>query len=385
MSQLVRCDVAIIGAGPAGAATALALRSLDVGRVVLLARDRDNDQPPIGESLPPESRLLLERLGVWSAFLADGHDTCLGSCSSWGSDTLGYNDFLFNPHGTGWHLDRTRFDVCLVEQAVTKGAKLLIPARVRTVRRTPGDGFVLCTDADQTEVHTRFVVDATGPAAQIGRALGARRRLLHRLTCAVAFLSQPTPSGLSRLAILEAVDYGWWYTARLPGQGISALVATDPTTLKKRSLHTQDGWITHLQKTRHVAPALDHATFHDDRIYVRGAPSTVLEPCTGEGWIAVGDAACAFDPLMAQGIYKALLNGLEAAAVIAQWLAGKPDELIGYGSAVATRLNEYRHHHEYFYRLEHRWPNAPFWQTQLSPLDPLTSTAHHEKRRAPEP
>jgi flavin-dependent dehydrogenase len=373
MSPSIRCDVAIIGAGPAGAATALALSSLDVGRIVLLAPHPSNHHPPIGESLPPESRLLLQRLGVWSTFVTDDHDACLGTCSSWGSDTLGYNDFLLNPHGPGWHLDRARFDARLVEHALANGVDLCIGAQVRTVHKTPdADGFVLDTGPQTPKIHTRFVVDATGSTARIARALGAHQRRLHQLTCAVVFLSKLTTPTPNKLAILEAVDYGWWYAARLPRGEISALVATDPTTLKKQSLHTWEGWITHLHKTRHLAPALNHAIFAKNRIYMRAAPSTILEPCIGDGWLAVGDAACTFDPLMAQGIYKALLNGLEAAPAIAQWLAGNPKELDGYSATVNARFDEYQLHHNYFYRQEQRWPNAPFWwnKTHITPKDP---------------
>ena len=40
------------------------------------------------------------------------------------------------------------------------------------------------------------------------------------------------------------------------------------------------------------------------------------------GWLAVGDAAIAFDPLTSQGIAKALDHGKRAAASIAAYLAG---------------------------------------------------------------
>jgi flavin-dependent dehydrogenase len=363
-SHSIGCDVAVIGAGPAGAATALALSSFNVGRVMLLATHNSNHHPPIGESLPPESRLLLQRLGVWSTFVADGHDACLGTCSSWGSDTLGYNDFLFNPHGPGWHLDRARFDARLVEHALANGIDLRVGSQVRTARRTADNDFVLDTGAQTPEIHARFVVDATGSTARIARILGARRRRVHQLTCAVVFLPAPPTPAPNKLAILEAVDYGWWYAAHLPKGEITALVATDPTTMKKKSLHTWQGWITHLHKTQHLAPTLNHATLAKNRIYVRTAPSTILQPCIGDGWITVGDAACTFDPLMAQGIYKALLNGLEAAPAIAQWLVGNTTKLDNYSATVNAHFNEYQRHHDYFYRREQRWPNAPFWRNK---------------------
>ena len=102
------CDVAVLGGGPAGAACAIALARAGVGRVVLC--ESEEVRPfRLGETIPPDSRSLLDRLGVLDAFLADDHMACHGSCSSWGSDGLGYNDFMLRPYGHGWHIDRPRF------------------------------------------------------------------------------------------------------------------------------------------------------------------------------------------------------------------------------------------------------------------------------------
>ncbi|MDQ3742321.1 MAG: tryptophan 7-halogenase, partial [Actinomycetota bacterium] len=116
-------DVAIAGGGPAGCATAIALRGAGVERV-LLAEASTGDGARVGESIPPDTRLVLDRLGVTARFEADGHEPCLGSCSAWGDAELGYNDFLFNPHGHGWHLDRRRFDASLAAEAKAAGAEV---------------------------------------------------------------------------------------------------------------------------------------------------------------------------------------------------------------------------------------------------------------------
>src|SRR6187549_1177938 len=109
MGPTPRFQVAVVGGGPAGAATALALRRRGVADV-LLVEAGDYRGVRFGESVPPDLRLPLDALGLWTSFVAQGHEPCLGSCSVWGSAQPGYNDFLFNPHGHGWHLDRARFD-----------------------------------------------------------------------------------------------------------------------------------------------------------------------------------------------------------------------------------------------------------------------------------
>ncbi len=61
------CDVAIIGGGPVGAALALALRDSGLSVIVLEARmAEDAGADPRALALSYGSRLLLERLGVWS-------------------------------------------------------------------------------------------------------------------------------------------------------------------------------------------------------------------------------------------------------------------------------------------------------------------------------
>ena len=81
----------------------------------------------------------------------------------------------------------------------------------------------------------------------------------------------------------------------------------------------------------------------------------------GEKWIAVGDAASAFDPIASQGIYKALSDGLEAARAIAAYLRGSRDALDAYRAMVTERFEAYLENRNYFYRLENRWPASAFW------------------------
>ncbi|MBU1426108.1 MAG: FAD-dependent oxidoreductase [Gammaproteobacteria bacterium] len=63
-----RCDVAIIGGGPVGAALALALQGNDLKVVLLEARDTPaNTTDPRALALAYGTRLLLQRLGAWAA------------------------------------------------------------------------------------------------------------------------------------------------------------------------------------------------------------------------------------------------------------------------------------------------------------------------------
>jgi len=351
-----RHDVAVVGAGPAGCATALELRRHGVESVVVF---RTRGRPfPVGESIPPDTRMLLERLGVWDGFTAAGHEPCLGSCSAWGSEHLGYNDFLFNPYGNGWHLDRDRFDDDVVQRVAEVGARV-VESRINAVEQTPNGGFRL--QAADAIREARFVVDATGAAARIARSLDAKRQTHDRLSCMVGFFDVAPGTAMTRLTMLEAVAAGWWYAARLPGERAVALMASDADIIKEHQLDTEPGWLGALRTTQHIGPSLDGATLIRGSLKMRSAPSGLTEPSAGEGWLAVGDAAASFDPLSSQGIYQALAGGLDAGSAIAAWLDGDSTGVSSYADAVQSRFDEYLANRSYLYGLEHRWESAPFW------------------------
>jgi hypothetical protein len=63
-----RHDVIIVGGDPAGAATALSLRSHAPDLSVAMIEQTNYHAMRIGETLPPLVQPLLERIGVWQAF-----------------------------------------------------------------------------------------------------------------------------------------------------------------------------------------------------------------------------------------------------------------------------------------------------------------------------
>lgn len=88
----------------------------------------------------------------------------------------------------------------------------------------------------------------------------------------------------------------------------------------------------------------------------------LLDPPADDGWLAVGDAASAYDPISSQGIHKALTDGIAAAGAIASWLAGDPRGVADYRVGVGERFIEYLEMRNYFYETERRWSDGPFWR-----------------------
>jgi flavin-dependent dehydrogenase len=331
---------------------------------VLLVEPTRHRHLRVGESVPPDIRIVLDELGLWDEFLKENHETCLGSCSSWGADALGYNDFLFNPLGNGWHLDRARFDRFLARKAAERGTEICSGMRFDGCERLGQGGFQLRLVGDDGHMRTaaaRFVVDATGIGSRFARRMGARRDFLDQLVCVVAFFELPDPARFSQLTMLEAVEYGWWYAAKLPDARLAVVAASDPQIVKQTALHRSDCWFERLAATNHISGALSGARLIADTQLTCAAPSFILDKVVGDGWLAVGDAASPFDPISSQGIYKALLDGSRAGESIANHLRGNDSQLAGYQLSVASRFQQYRRTRNYFYGLEQRWPTGSFW------------------------
>src|ERR1035438_7724685 len=117
-------DVAIAGGGPAGCATALALRRHAPSLSVALFEKSQYESLRPGEVLPGLARGLLDHLGVWDAFAEQCYRPVFATAVSWGSGALDENHSIYSARGHGWHLDRSAFDALLAAQARESGVEV---------------------------------------------------------------------------------------------------------------------------------------------------------------------------------------------------------------------------------------------------------------------
>lgn len=360
MSAPTSADVVIVGGGPAGCAAALTLRRYSALSVVVVEQG-DYHAPRIGETVPPSIQPLLGYLGVWEPFVAAQHLPAPGTSAAWGQPTLATQDFLFTGRGAGWHLDRRRFDEMLAEQVVASGGTLLTQTRIAGCTRTEAGAWHLTLagpDGGEYTLEARFLIEASGKKASLAKRLGARQQRFDRLVGIVGFYDGAAHP--SHLTLVEAVEAGWWYSARLPdGRGVVAFMSDADLVRDLRASH-RDGWLALLAAASHTRERLAGGTLLAPP-RVRPAFSHLLHPLSGDGWLAAGDALASFDPLASMGIGHALSSGSHAARVAYDLLTSDGSLLPSYATSAAQNVQNYLALRQRHYLREGRWPDAPFW------------------------
>ncbi|OPC78619.1 hypothetical protein B4N89_31060 [Embleya scabrispora] len=368
-----RHEVIVAGGGPAGASAAITLAR--AGRSVLLA-DAGSGPPAIGEALPAAAGRLLVDLGVAEHVPGPGHLPCHATLSAWGSARPATVSGIADPYGSGRHLDRALFDARLREGARAAGAEVAEHTRVGVPSRRPdGRWSVPLHRGDRHEVAVcDRLVDATGRRAAIATGIGgARRRTRDALVALHVTLPDVPVRYTDASTLVESAPDGWWYTALVPGNRILIVYFTDadsPTHGPGRDV----AFRAHLAETTHTAARVAAIPFpHDPAPRRAPAHSAHLDRVVGDGWIVVGDAAVAFDPLSSQGILTALYTGLTAGEAIDASLAGHPGALDAYHDRITTVLDAYHRNHHDAYAAEQRWPDRPFWRRrhQRAPLSAI--------------
>ena len=382
-------DVVVAGAGPAGCAAAIVLAR--AGHRVLLADPRAGSPPTfkIGETVPAVAAAALRDLGIAADRIdATGAIRCTGTSADWGPGPLLQRDALADPYGHGWHLDRPRFDALLLECAREAGAQVCrarvtvsaaeAEARV-TVSAAEAEARVTVSAAEaearvtvraaeaqavrvrvgSSEVSCRWLVDAGGRHASIARGLGARRERADRLVAVYAAV-RVEDSDVDARTRIEATPSGWWYSAIVASGKRVVAFLTDPDLLD-RALRTRAGFASALAATSNIVPASASVEL------VHGPATTAahgarLVPAHGSRWLAVGDAALAFDPLSSQGILNALATGIGGGACVDACLRGAgTDALAAFERRLAGVWAAYEAHRADAYAIENRWPAQAFW------------------------
>lgn len=310
-----RADVVIIGGGPAGAATALALARRGVD-VVLLDRARFPREKLCGDFLHPLGTAALERLGVLDEVLPRAH-VLRGMLIV---SPQGREVFARFAGGAGLSLSRAVLDDVVLRAAQRAGTLVRTGMAARAVTRH-GDQWHVSTDRGTLE--TRLLVGADGLHSRVAVAAGLRDRTRRdgRYALGIYVRGLPAHEGFGEMHLGREAYCG---VSVFPDGQANVTMVVPKAAIRARHDGAPHGLARDI---------LDQMLAAFPRLYPRvrtavtsremravGPLTPTGGPVVGDGVLLVGDAAAFTDPLTGQGVSLALTAAPVAARTIADAL-----------------------------------------------------------------
>ena len=325
-----RWDVVVVGAGPAGSATALLLARAGA-KVLMLDRARFPREKPCSEYLSPETTRVLGRLNVLDAVAAAAPARVTGMkvVAPSGAAVVGrFENFSYA-------LPRTRFDTILRDAAESRGVEVREGVKVEELIYENGAvAGVVARDARsgmRDAYRARVVVGADGLRSIVARRLGKVHRIGPRRIAFTAHVAD----------VADVHDLGEMHVGR-PGYIGFGPIGDGVTTVALVLPHND------ARRGEHFFAELDRFPAARGRFDARRIVRPVMATGPFARWsrrsvapgaVLVGDAADFFDPFTGQGIYSALrgaelaaaaiMNSLDVGASLAQYARARRREFTG--------------------------------------------------------
>jgi flavin-dependent dehydrogenase len=285
----------------------------------------------IGESLLPRCNRLLHEAGLLAAVEARGYLPKHGSLFLRGPDRqrFVFRDSIDGDAPSSFQVPRDDFDQTLVTAARSLGAEIRFGHEVRGVDIDP-DGTTVRLLDDQGEprdVRARLVIDASGPARILGRALGLDEppRFPARTSLYTHVEGDLRPDGEEEgdVWIVLHPRGAWLWLIPFSNGRTSVGVVADPDLLAPRPGVTDRELLWGFLRDEPSAwGRLRKATPVQPTRRLQGW-TTQTQRLVGPGWVVAGNAGDFLDPVFSSGVMLALESGSRAAALAARHLRGE--------------------------------------------------------------
>ncbi len=344
-------DVVVIGAGPAGSATAALLHK--AGLSVQVVEKQRFPRFVIGESLLPRCMETLEEAGLLEAVRAQDFQVKRGATFLQGDARCGFDfgDQFTEGWTWTWQVPRDAFDKALTDALEARGVPiawghgvvdLTVPdAGYDPTAGTPGPTVTVEDEhGERATLHARWIVDASGWGRVLPRALGldvpsgqAFRRAV--FTHVTGDRRPPGDEG-GRIWVCIHPEGAWiWIIPFKDGRTSVGVVAPD-AFWEGRPTAPTEALFSALREEPSAWARLSGATPAWPARELKGY-SSMVSRVHGPGYVLVGNATEFLDPVFSSGVTLALESARMASRTLVAQLGG---QAVDWDAAYATPLEQ---------------------------------------------
>lgn len=323
--ESMRARVAVVGGGPAGAATATLLAREGVD-VLLVDAQRFPRFKACGEFMSPQCLPLIASLGAFDAVRDLGAREVRGmELVSHGRSSRGrFVDIgrARAPVEYGWALRREVFDSALLDNARSHGVRVLEGWRVRRLLTDAAGqvrGFEARNAAGETRaIEADWTIGADGLNSRVAAALGVQRedRSLRRIAFTTRYRGVP----LDGFARAHFFHEGYFALAPVDDGLLSVNLVLSMDVFEREGLPRDaayEAWLLRVPAVRELLAS----GVRVDPLRGIGPLARRTTRQTFDGAALVGDACGYVDPVTGEGVYFALQGAALLAPVLLDALA----------------------------------------------------------------
>lgn len=336
--EIARADVLVVGAGPAGSATALLLASAGHSVVVVDRASFPRDKA-CSEYMSPEAVRILDRLGVVGALEAAGAVPLAGTSVTAARGARLHGRFALAGHRpfrpTGLSVSRRILDHRLLVAARDAGAGVLERTAVETLLHDDegiAGAVVRTADGGRATIGARLTVGADGLRSVMGRRLGRRRQGGLRRVAFVAHVDGV--QGMGDCAEMFVGRRGYLGLNPIGGGRTNVALVVPARRAGAARGRPREFFLEALAEFPGVSERVGRGSMARE-VLATGPFAAWSGRVVADGAALVGDAADFFDPFTGEGIYSAL-RGAELLAETARPALAHP------GRVTAAALRPYR-------------------------------------------
>ncbi len=320
--NIYKCDVLVIGGGPAG--STISTKLAQMGRSVVMLEKEQHPRFHIGESLLPMNMPIFEELGVLEQVEGIG-------IRKYGAEfndenhphpaTYYFENALDDGFPFAYEVKREELDTILFRNAEKNGVKTF--EKTRAVAITINDdhsSFIDGVDNNGNTLkwHARFIVDASGRSTFLASKFNTKKRSKKHNSAAVfaRFENVIRREGRDEGNISIAwFDYGWFWMIPFKDGSMSVGAVCWPHYLNTRKTDIEEFlWDTialcppvaeRMREAKLITPATATGNF-----------TYSASQMAGSGYLMVGDAYAFLDPVFSSGVLLAMAGSLKGAKVV---------------------------------------------------------------------